>query len=361
MPVHTITRATLVVWMSVGTTVRAADRWPGETWPTASPESQGLSSSKLNAFKKATKAKDGCVIRHGYLVYKWGDVSRVRRFASAYKPVNSTMLLFALKEGLIKSVDDPVRPWVKRVFSGKDLLPKDRAMTFRHLCNMTSGYALPERPGEAWGYNDRSIMLKRMLLYGYEKSGGGPYGVFGEDSETAQTHPGRLGALQFEDKPDFKGGNGRLSVRDFARIGWLWHNKGKWKGRQLLPRSYFDRYMKPQVPTSLPRTLGGKVNDYLGVWSGGGGTDQTPHGQGEYGFNWWFNPGRRLLKDVPPDIIHANGNWNKRTLTIFPGLDMVVVWNEGPWGQDGEGADVIPDLNNMLKKVVEAVTDKDAR
>jgi len=69
-----------------------------------------------------------------------------------------------------------------------------------------------------------------------------------------QTHPDRLGALQFEDKPNFKGGSGKLSVRDFARIGWFWHNRGIWQGRQLLPRRYFDEYMRVQVPTDLPRT-----------------------------------------------------------------------------------------------------------
>ena len=40
------------------------------------------------------------------------------------------------------------------------------------------------------------------------------------------------------------------------------------------------------------------------------------------------------------------------------GLDMVVVWNEGPWGQNGEGPDVIPDLNMMLHKLLEAVVEK---
>jgi len=330
--------------------------FPGEHWVEKSPEQVGLNADKLDAFRKITKAKEGCVIRYGYLVYKWGDISTVRRFASAYKPINSTMLLFALKEGLINSVDDPVRPWVQKVFSGKDLVSKDRAMTFRHLCNMTSGYALLEKPGDAWGYNDRGIALKRMLLYGYDQSGDGPYGVFGEDSESAQRNADRLGALQFEDNPIFQRGSGKLSVRDYARIGWFWYNKGKWKGRQLLSSDYFDEYMKPQVPAGLPRTQGGE-NEYLGVWTEGGGTNQTPHGRGTYGFNWWFNPEHRLLKDVPEDIVHANGNWNKRALTVFPDLGIVVVWNEGPWGQNGEGADVIPDLNNMLKMLGEAVVD----
>jgi hypothetical protein len=353
----------LIVLFSFEKAAHAADPWPDDKsvfpdkhWAKKNPKDVGMDDKKLDAFRKATEAKEGCIIRHGHLVYQWGEISTVRRFASAYKPVNSTMLLFALKEGLIDSVDDQIRPWVQKVFSDKDLVEKDRTMTFRHLCNMTSGYALPENPGDAWGYNDRGIALKRMLLYGFDKSGNGHYGVFNEGSEEAQRNPNRLGALQFEDNPDFKGGSGELSVRDFARIGWFWHNKGNWKGLQLLPRSYFDDYMKSQVPTKLPRTQGGE-NEYLGVWPEGGGTNQTPHGPGAYGFNWWFNPDHRLLKDVPSDIIHANGNWNKRALTIFPSLDMVVVWNEGPWGQDGEGLDVIPDLNNMLKLLVEAVVD----
>ena len=119
--------------------------FPGTHWAEKSPSQVGLDAAKLEALKEATKAKEGCVIRHGYLVYQWGDISTVRRWASAYKPVNSTMLLFALKEGLIDSVDDPIVPWVQRVFSGKDLIAKDHTMTFRHLCNMTSGYGLPER------------------------------------------------------------------------------------------------------------------------------------------------------------------------------------------------------------------------
>lgn len=326
--------------------------FPGEHWATKAPAEAGLDAAQLDRFRERTMARDGCVIRHGYLVYAWGNVSEPQQWGSAIKPVNSTMLLFAMKEGRVQSPDDPVRPWVQKVFPGNDLLEKDRTMTFRHLCNMTSGYALPEAPGAAWGYNDRGIALKQSLLYGLDGPDG-PFGVFGEEGRGAQGSPERLGALQFEDAPRF-GGRTHMSVRDFARIGWFWRNRGNWQGRQLLPRDYFDANMRSRVPADLPRTQGG-MNDYLPLPKFGGGTNQTPHGPGAYGFNWWFNPGRCLLKDVPEDIIHANGHWNKRTMTVFPSLDAVVAWNEGPWAEDGEGPNVIPNLNAMLSSFVAAV------
>jgi len=100
-----------------------------------------------------------------------------------------------------------------------------------------------------------------------------------------------MAALEFEDGSIFgsRGGYGvHASVRDFARIGWLWLNKGDWKGRQLVSRSHFDNFMKPGVPGNLPRTSSGG-SDYLGVGTLGGGSNQTPFGPGIYGFNWWFN------------------------------------------------------------------------
>ena len=48
---------------------------------------------------------------------------------------------------------------------GWELVPKDRAMTLRHLASMTSGYARPEEPGKAWAYNDYAIQLYQKTLF----------------------------------------------------------------------------------------------------------------------------------------------------------------------------------------------------
>ena len=80
------------------------------------------------------------------------------------------------------------------------------------------------------------------------------------------------------------------SVRDFARVAWFWLNRGNWNGKQLLPRSYFDDNMRPQVPKDLPVSIEAKTNDYLHIGTYGGESSHfSKSGPGIYGFNWWFN------------------------------------------------------------------------
>jgi CubicO group peptidase (beta-lactamase class C family) len=139
-----------------------------------------------------------------------------------------------------------------------------------------------------------------------------------------------LAALQFQDG-EFFGGRGGLSVaaspRDFARLGWLWLNRGRWKGKGVLSEKLFIENIKPGVPADLPRTTA-KGEDYLGIGTYGGGTDQTKYGPGVYGFNFWFNEpgtsGARVWPALPAGTYQANGMWNRDTVTIFPSLRMVV-------------------------------------
>ena len=98
----------------------------------------------------------------------------------------------------------------------------------------------------------------------------------------------RLAPLELEDGQLFTShGGDRISTtpRDFARIGWLWLNKGHWDGVQLLPQSYFDLYMRPHAPSNLPKSTA-EIGDYLGIGTTGGTSDQTPYGPGIYGYNW---------------------------------------------------------------------------
>ena len=61
----------------------------------------------------------------------------------------------AIELGLIGSLDEPILRWAPEIGNlNADLGYKDRAITFRHLLNQTSGYGLAEKPGEAFAYND---------------------------------------------------------------------------------------------------------------------------------------------------------------------------------------------------------------
>jgi CubicO group peptidase (beta-lactamase class C family) len=285
--------------------------FPGKSWEEREAAQLGLDGSKLDEF--ATNAGgDGCVVKDGYLVKSWGELTTHKWWASASKPVLSTLLLLGVQEKKLPSADAPVKS------VGWDLSAKDSAMTFRHLANMVSGYACGEAPGAAWGYNDFAIQLYARSL---ER-------VFHQTLDEAFQQ--RMTALQFQDG-EFFGSRGGLSVvaspRDFARLGWLWLNRGRWNGQQIISEKLFAEYVKPGVPAAMPRTRI-KGEDYLGIGTYGGGTDQTPHGPGAYGFNFWFNEptpsGERAWPAAPADTYQANGMWNRDTVTIFPSLRMVV-------------------------------------
>jgi CubicO group peptidase (beta-lactamase class C family) len=319
--------------------------FPGAIWEFKTPAEVGLDAGTLDQFI-ANVGGVGVIVKDGYMIQTWGDQTAKADWASASKPVMSTLLFFAVNEGKLSGVDDLIYDW------GWDLTPADQTMTFRHLANMISGYALPEAPGEAWGYNDYAISLYAKTLADL---------VFAEGSmDAAATHPARLGALQVEDGSLFssRGGYGlSTTARDFARIGWFWLNRGNWDGTQLLPQTFFDMYMQPDVPGSFIRTQGG-TDDYLNVGSHGGGTNQTPYGPGIYGFNWWFNapdPATSNLTwpDAPTDTFQANGHWNQEVMTVIPSLNMVVA-ARGDWGSFEPG-NASAGMNQNLKLLADAV------
>lgn len=325
---------------------RPATVFPGVSWETKRPEEVELSGGSLDEFARRVGG-DGCIVKDGYLIKTWGNLAQHKDWASAAKPVLSTLLLAAVADGRLRSVDAPVKD------CGWELSAKDRGMTFRHLANMVSGYACTEAPGQAWGYNDFAIQLYAKSL---ER-------VYAEPLDKAFRT--RFAALQFEDGEIFGSRSGlgvTASPRDFARLGWLWLNHGRWGERDVVPASLFDACIRPGVPADLPRTQG-KGADYLNIGSYGGGTDQTPHGPGVYGFNFWFN---QSLADeqplawpaLPADAYQANGMWNRDTVTVIPSLRMIVALRGAKLGPFEPGkADGA--ANQNLKLLVETAPQTD--
>jgi len=99
-----------------------AQAYPAQHWATRAPEQAGMSPEKLDALRDLVGGR-GCVARHGFMVYSWGDQSKSSDVASAMKPVLSTLLLMAVQEGRLKSVEEPVAefdPRLKTLNNGKD-------------------------------------------------------------------------------------------------------------------------------------------------------------------------------------------------------------------------------------------------
>jgi len=330
-------------------TIAAADVFPGEAWEERPPDKLGMDGAALAALSESLGGR-GCVIRGGYVVYSWGDQAERGDWASSAKPVLSMLLFFAIQEGKLGGVD------YRLADLGWPLEEKDRPMAFVHLANMISGYARPEPPGAAWAYNDYAIQLYQQSLFDR---------VFKESPAVVVEN--RLGALGFQDGLEFRASNRRMSasVRDFARIAWFWRHKGRWGGRQVLARRFFDEYQRPYVPKDLPDTRKADTNDYLGIGTYGGDSDHfSRFGPGIYGFNWWFNSTGRLhpdtltWPDAPKDTfmsVGARGN----NCAIMPSLDLVLVSAMGDWGEL-EPANPDSKFNRHLNLLVSAVRDRAA-
>jgi len=221
-------------------------------------------------------------------------------------------------------------------------------MTFAQLMNMTSGYANIEAPGVAWAYNDTASNLKNRLIGA----------ILGEPVEAQLLT--RLAPLQFEDGSllTTRGGYGMsTTTRDFARIGWFWMNRGNWRSDQVLASTFFDDYMRAQVPGNLPRSVAGDA-DYLNAGTVGGGTDQSEYGPGIYGAAWWFNDtvgttGLRAWPDAPLDAFQANGHWDREVMVMIPSLNLLVA-ARGAWGTFVPG-DPTSGMNARLRIMTQAV------
>jgi VCBS repeat-containing protein len=330
----------------VATMSVVVQHYPGATWETRTPAEVGLRSGGLEAFALSIGGV-GSVVRNGYLVYTWGDQTAKADWASAAKPVMHTLLFFAIQENRIKSVDDPVKDWVL-AGTGGALRPEDESMTFAQLMNMTSGYALIDAPGAAWAYNDVASNLKNKVIGA----------ILGEPLDSQLLT--RLAPLQFEDGSllTTRGGYGiSTTARDFARIGWFWMNHGHWRNQQILSSSFFDEYMRTQVPATIARSAGPDV-DYLNVGSVGGGTDQSVYGPGMFGASWWFNEaigptGARAWADAPLDMFQANGHWDGEIVVMIPSLNLLVA-ARGAWGSFVPG-DPSSGMNQRLRQLSSAV------
>jgi VCBS repeat-containing protein len=320
--------------------------YPGATWETKTPAEVGLRTAALDGLATSIGGV-GAVVRNGYMVYTWGDQTLKDDWASAAKPVMHTLLFFAVQENRVASLEEPVGKWVLAATGGA-LSTEDEPMTFAQLMNMTSGYARIEAPGAAFSYNDVASNLKSKLIGA----------ILGEPLDDQLRT--RLAPLQFEDGSllTTRGGYGvSTTARDFARIGWFWMNRGNWRNQQLLSRTFFDDYMRTQVPGDMPRSAGPDA-DYLNVGSLGGGTDETEYGPGQFGASWWFNDtvgttGLRPFPAAPLDMFQANGHWNREIMVMIPSLNLLVA-ARGGWGTFVPG-DPSSGMNARLQLLTSAV------
>ncbi len=330
--------AWLVPWQAFA---QPSPQFPGPHWPISAPAAVNCDADQLQQVAEYLGGS-GCIVRHGCLVFQWGDATRRADVASAAKPWYTMLLLRAVQEGLLESPDVPVVEYVSDLQALNAALGfKDREITFAHMANQTSCYGVTERPGTAFDYNDwqMTLLVDTLFLRVYKSN------WERVDADVLQAQLTDM--LQCEDRPTLLAFGpadrpGRLAVspRDFARFGWLMLHGGNWNGRQWLATDVVKRATTNPLPNSIPRTQATAAAMLPGQRTLGSRNvpdDQTDH-RGSYSWAWWTNGidrnEQRLWPDAPLDIYAALGHQNgQRGMAVLPGLDMVMAWNDTTLGE----------------------------
>ena len=242
---------------------------------------QNLKENKTVAF---------LVLKNDSLVYEWyknGYSAKKRtNVFSVTKSIMSILVGIALKEGKIKSLDEPISNYYTEFKEGER-----SKITFKHLLQMSSGlnyydsYKNPFGPsgqlyysrdvrkvtnelqsekeaGIEWRYKNCD---PQVLAFALEKAVGMPL-----DKYAAEKLWSPLGASQEALwTKDRKKGNLKTyccfntNARDIARLGILYKNGGNWNGKQLVDSAYVKASL---TPANIKRTNGTQMMNYGYAW-----------------------------------------------------------------------------------------------
>jgi CubicO group peptidase (beta-lactamase class C family) len=289
--------------------------WPDREWETASPESQGLSGTGLDAaaeYAQKFGGGSGCVIRHGYLVKEWGSPTQLADVKSATKgTLGATALGLAVDDGVVKFDDRAARHYPRLGAEKKENVDSGwlGEITVRHLATMTAGFddgrppKLVYRPGTSGTYsNDTANMLAELLTLAFKEDLAAlvkrrvmdPIGVAPGDWSWRdnQYRPKTVDGLKSR---EFASGL-KITHRALARVGYLYLRDGTWKDQQILSREYVRTATRP---TDLPAP-----------W---------PY----YAFYWGSNA-RGTFTEIPRDTFWALGLGDS-VVVVCPSLDVVAV------------------------------------
>ncbi|UFZ04072.1 beta-lactamase family protein [Bradyrhizobium ontarionense] len=247
--------------------------FPQADWPTAAPEDEGMDSAalvKLIAYGKTRSFDSVLVVRHGRIVldasYAPYASDRPHVVKSTTKAVIGTLIALLLRDGVLDSLDHPVVDFF-RDRKIENLDDRKKAITVRHLLNMTSGldwdegldggheqslidlgrstnwvqYVLDRpmalAPGEAFYYSSGGTHLLSAII---TKLTGKPASDYANDKLF-----GPLGIAppfwQRDPQGITAGGFGlSLKPRDMARIGYLYLRGGRWGDQQVVPPDWIE-------------------------------------------------------------------------------------------------------------------------
>lgn len=296
-------------------------------WPKDFSTQEKIFGTLLGPIPTSRAGTNGVIIRNGYLVAEFGDTNSADPTYSVAKSMLATVAGVAMREGLIKDLDAPVRSQIRD--GGYDS-PQNARVTWRHHLQQVTewegemwgkkhdfvgtvafgdGERKPralEAPGSHYEYND--VRINRFALSMLRLFKKPLPEVFRDEvmnvigaSNTWQWIPYKNSIADLDGKklPSVSGGTrwgGGVWINswDMARFGYLWLRNGRWGSKQIVPPAYVKAALTPSA-----------------------------HGP-DYGFLWWLNT-RGGAKTLPTNSFQAQGA-GSNTIFVSPDHDLVIVW-----------------------------------
>lgn len=306
---------------------------PPTDLPRSTPEAQGIDSGGLLALLEAIDRENArgdlevapefhslMVLRNGHVVAEgwWDPYSAERNHVmfSLSKSFTSTAAGLAINEGFF-GLDDPVLSFFpdKHPATVSDNL---EAMTVRHLLSMSTGQEVDDRTTDDWVATFLSIPVVHEPGSVFRYSTSATFMVSAIVQETTgQTlmdfltprlfEPLGIEGVAWQTSPGGynTGGYGlKAKTEDVAKLGQLYLEQGRWKGRPLLPDDWVQMATSKQIETRADPDNPEHADD---DWAQG------------YGFQFW---------QTTHNAYRGDGAFGQFCLVI-PELDLVVAITGG--------------------------------
>lgn len=261
------------------------------------------------------------------------DAHSLHDARSVTKSIVSALFGVALAEGKIRDIDSPVLDYFPEY---ADLRTPQRAqIRLRHLLSMTSGirwdessrpygdadnsetamdraadpirYVLEQpiaaEPGVKWEYSGGDTAVLARII---ERATGQDLDAYAQRVLFAPLAFEKHEWLRYPNGTAIASSGLRILPRDMAKIGALYLDGGRWRGRQILPPSWVRDSLSPHAKIA-----------------------ERPFGFQNYGYQWWLGTARVGADGVP---FAAAVGWGGQRIFVVPSMRAVVVVTAGLYG-----------------------------
>ena len=318
---------------------------PEWEWMFDTPEHHGLSQTGVDALHTAldpTDVRAAVIVKDGVIVdeyYKDGfDETSVFTLQSVSKSLTSAIMGIAIEKGYIESIDEPISKYLPQVLDIDS--ERFQRVTIRHLLTHTSGidfgdnavwgpwrssdnwtdYALNRplihEPGTVFNYATAGSHLLAAILQ--EATGMTAYDFGKEYLFDPLGMDSVVCALAPEGISD--GGNGfAMNVRDMAKFGQLFLQRGQWEGEQIIPEDWVEESTTVQFTRSS--------------------------GLSDYGYQWWV----RTFGQQRYPAFFAQGHFGQ-FIFVIPDLELVIVFTSHNTGSNSMYWQFVSDIVAACKE-----------